>query len=838
MEEIQQKKLHKDGQKRKDQLQTGLLHLSSTLSDLFFIIATDAPVETAIELFGENLRAKRNSSQKRGRVNPIPPELPCFIVLQPCEHPKDLQTQYETCFHGLVLSKEIFIEEGSELKKISISRKYEHQSILSVAQNMRTFLYLDTPTEFELSRVSLFQDFRIFSIDPSGNPMEKFLKTDEELQTLLKQKEAIEKRTGEEIQFQENLENKITQMHFTREKHLPVSEFEDEGDNATTNVETQVNIHLNKPEESLYSGNDSEAARVAAHYEVKLKIIQAAHEEKLKAREEMHRQEIDELKDQFSQVMQKLGEFQILNTKEKNELKAERNVYKDTVLRMEKEMSYMRLEIEELKQKQQHTSKKKSLASPLSDLLEFGNPDKDLDLSIEVVKKDLPDYIGYPSSESYDDKDGEIFFKTKKTKLTSTGSKKSAKKSVKSIREDLTALYTPLNLSTVVKTSSMEVEAEEEVTDFVVTREESKEHEIEEGNSNNKSVLPEIDFAHFEAEAQTLKPPTLMQKLLTQAQQSVTDSSSREKPSNTAPELTSILNVSVPLSQEIIDGYLKITHESKPKRSFYIFDSNVWPLIETEEAEVLDASVFLGKENIILPMFVSFEDVENPHWQLLRNANKIRSHWVLMVLVDESRKWDDKSQVVAYYFDSSGSQKTPKSFLPRILEYISVCIFSTSKKQYCLSKKYLHPVNNMPTLFDCTQTPRMITIPNQLSIYSSGVHLLFHIDKIISNPRSHLFEETQVKSLNPYKEEEFDRKFRGHIKQTFTDFYKRNLTLLNEQNSEDRHQASEEQVIERERLIEQPKSIKKNIRAKPKSDGSFQSQTESKKKAEKGSKIN
>ena len=111
----------------------------------------------------------------------------------------------------------------------------------------------------------------------------------------------------------------------------------------------------------------------------------------------------------------------------------------------------------------------------------------------------------------------------------------------------------------------MEVEAEEQVTDFVVTGEESKGHEIKEENSNNKSVLQEIDFAHFEAEAQTLKPPTLMQKLLTQAKQSATDSSSREKPSNAAPELKSILNVSVPLSQEIIDGYLKITHESKPK---------------------------------------------------------------------------------------------------------------------------------------------------------------------------------------------------------------------------------------------------------------------------------
>jgi len=140
---------------------------------------------------------------------------------------------------------------------------------------------------------------------------------------------------------------------------------------------------------------------------------------KLKEREEAHRQEIDELKDQFSQVMQKLNEFQIRNNKEKNELKAERNAYKDTVLRMEEEMSYMRLEIAELKQKQQHTSKKKGLASPLSDLLEFGDPDKDLDLSIEMMKKDLPDYIGYPSSER-----GEIFFKTKKTKLTPTGSQK------------------------------------------------------------------------------------------------------------------------------------------------------------------------------------------------------------------------------------------------------------------------------------------------------------------------------------------------------------------------------------------------------------------------------
>jgi len=108
--------------------------------------------------------------------------------------------------------------------------------------------------------------------------MEKFLKTAEELQTLLKRKKTIEKRTGEENQFQENLENEITQMHFIKEKQLPVSEFEDEGDNATTNVETQANIHPNKPEESLYSGNDSEAAHVAAHYEVKLKMIQDAYE--------------------------------------------------------------------------------------------------------------------------------------------------------------------------------------------------------------------------------------------------------------------------------------------------------------------------------------------------------------------------------------------------------------------------------------------------------------------------------------------------------------------------------------------------------------------------------
>ncbi|MGF1925324.1 MAG: hypothetical protein ACQUHE_14195 [Bacteroidia bacterium] len=809
--------------------------LNQDQCDIFFALRSNQPLCDSLQAFGKYLREPRSAIQPNTRAIPIKKEYPAWLTV--CREAPSAEG-FTTTAQGHIFSE------------VKLTRKWPWE--LTIGEIKVSFR---KPSQLKFHINTLFKQFQVYSISPTGDVEEKLFLTQSEIDFIYKAKSiemesviqevriekmgieayGINQNVGDEESFSRQAAEtaEITQMHFTKEKQLPLSEFEDEGDNATTNVETQVNIHGNKSEESLYSGNDSEAARVAAHYEVKLR-----------EREEAHRQEIDELKDQFSQVMQKLDEFQRRNTKEKNELKAERNVYKDTVLRMEEEMSYMRLEIKELKQKQQQqqTRKEKDLASPPSDLLEFGNPDKDLDLSIEVMKKDLTDYIGYyPSLENYDEKDGEIFYKTKKTKLTPIGSQKSAKKTVKSVREDLAALFTPLKLSTVVKTTSnMEVETEEEVTDFVVTGEESKEHEIEEEENSNHKSVPEIDFTYFETEAQTLKPPpTLMEKLLTQAQQSAMDSSSREKPSKTAPELRSILNISVPLSQEIIDGYLKITHESKPKRSFYIFDSNAWPLIETGVAEVLDASVLLGKENIILPMFVSLEDVENPRWQLLRNTNKIRSHWVLMVLVDESRKWDDKSQVIAYYFDSSGSQKTPKSFLPQILEYLSVCIFSTSsKKQHCLSKKYIHPVSNMPTLFDCTQTPRVITIPNQLSIYSSGVHLLFHIDKIISNPRSHLFEENQVKSLNPYKDEEFDRKFRGHIKQTFTDFYKRNVILLNEQNAEDSRQVSEEQVIERERFTEQPKLIKKNIRAKAKSDESFRSQTEGKKKAEKGSKIN
>lgn len=150
-------------QRKTGKMKTGRLILSDKHSELYFMIGTDCSTEKAIALVGKHLRQKRDCAQKSGRVVPIPRELPCIVLFQSCEQPEEVKEDSQIYIQGLILSREKDILVENTTKKISIHRTYQHQNLLSQDPETKTWLYLDTPAEFQHARVSLFEETSRYS---------------------------------------------------------------------------------------------------------------------------------------------------------------------------------------------------------------------------------------------------------------------------------------------------------------------------------------------------------------------------------------------------------------------------------------------------------------------------------------------------------------------------------------------------------------------------------------------------------------------------------------------------------------------------------------------------
>lgn len=162
------------------------------------------------------------------------------------------------------------------------------------------------------------------------------------------------------------------------------------------------------------------------------------------------------------------------------------------------------------------------------------------------------------------------------------------------------------------------------------------------------------------------------------------------------------------LSPELVDAVVHFQHFKKDKATaYFVFPACLWSQIESKAISI-DFSIFEHKAYLIFPI------------ELRRDSNL---QWISIVIQRKSASWQIDPEFNASYYDSSDPRHPPNNLLHTILEAVTDSIFRAKPNSNCSHSL----INNAATL-------SKITVPLQDKPSSSGIHMLYHIDQLCSNP--------------------------------------------------------------------------------------------------------